>query len=133
MDKDIKDTINYKGAQIKKAMDVKAEGIFISGSARDATLMVTTFYQGLIKTSVKGKDWPEDVVLENKWKQWQKFFYDQMTGQMPIEPECATCGGKMKLSQKGDWYCPGFYDKANLKHHPLPNPNDQQFLNNLPV
>ena len=32
--------------------------------------------------------------------------------------ECGTCGEKMRKSKKGEWYCPGYYNKSNKIHHP---------------
>lgn len=125
--KEAKQVMDYKGAQIKKAMDVKNEAIFISSSARDASLMVTTYIQAGLFVPENEKE------TEKKWQYWQKFFYDQMTGQMPIEPECSTCGAKLKLSQKGDWYCPEYYNPKNPKHHPPQTltPNEEKFNQSL--
>ncbi len=129
-----KKIVDYKDAKIGKRQDTKTESIFISGSARDATLIVTTFFAKSLSTNLgAGKKFVDEEGLRKKWQEWQKFFYDQMTGQMPIEPECSTCGMKLKLSQKGDWYCSGYYDKSNLKHHPVEaeTANEQKFLTGL--
>ncbi len=129
--------VDYKDAKIGKRQDVKTESIFISGSARDATLMVTTFYNKIKDSAnldgkiIQSKQ-KEDIIKEI-WQYWQKFFYDQMTGQMPTPYFCPTCGGEMQLSKKGDWYCPGYYDERNEKHHPKQELTKEQsnFLKDL--
>lgn len=130
MDKDIKQTIDYKDAKIKSNMDEKLESIFISGSSRDATLITTTFFQHIndIKDIEK-----KQIAIEATWEYWQQYFYNYMKNQMPEMPTCATCGKQMKISSKGNWYCPHWKDERHSGKTILP-PNEQQFsdsLNNL--
>lgn len=53
---------------IKTAQERTQEGVSMSGSARDATLILTTFYQGL-----------SDDDLKAKWDEWRKWLYGKYT------------------------------------------------------
>lgn len=56
-----------KDANVTKHMDRKEGSIQIAASQRDATLWVTTFYEG--------KGW-DDEELKTKWNEMKKFFMD---------------------------------------------------------
>lgn len=120
--RDAKKTIDYKQAAVRANMDRKELGIFLSGSIRDAVIITNALLE-------KGK--VKDIKAE--FEKWQKYFFDFAQSKLPTEPECATCGGKMKVSQAGSLYCPGYYDKANEKHHPKQTltPNEDKFLSEL--
>lgn len=53
-----------KKANISEAQDRKEQGIEISGSARDATLILTTFYADKDLT---------DEDIQSKWLEWRKW------------------------------------------------------------
>ncbi len=125
MDKEIKGTIDYKDAKIRANMDAKEESIFISGSSRDATLIVTTFYPLLAELKKDKED-----SIKTLWEHWQQYFYNYMKKQMPEMPTCVTCGGQMKISSKGNWYCPNWKDDRH-SGKPKLTPNEQSFINSL--
>ena len=123
MEKDIRQTIDYKQAAVKANMDRKELGIFLSGSIRDAVMITNTLLE-------KGKI--KDIKAE--FEKWQKYFFDFAQSKLPTEPECATCGAKMKTSQAGSLYCPEYYNPKNEKHHPPQTltSNEEKFINTLP-
>ena len=80
---------NYKSTQVEQAMQrkeasidrfqtSKEENIKLSSSARDATLIVTTFYPELSK--MEDVDL-KDVAIKNKWQEWRKYFMGGFEGE----------------------------------------------------
>jgi hypothetical protein len=55
--------MEVKAQNISKAMDRKESGIEISATARDATLVLTTFYKDLT-----------DEQIKSKWLYWRRWF-----------------------------------------------------------
>lgn len=79
---------NYKAAQIEGVMkrkedsisqfqDKKNESIMLSSSARDATLIVTTFYPEFAKESIEVKE----TQIKKKWDEWRKYFMQGFGGE----------------------------------------------------
>ena len=73
--KETSDFLQRKNDFIKSTQQAKEESIRLSSSARDATLIVTTFYPELahIDDEVEKKR----LIIE-QWKYWKQFFYDQL-------------------------------------------------------
>lgn len=76
--KEYKTTMDYKGRQIEKAQRSTQESIRVSGSATDATLVLTTFYknEGWQPINKKEEEKMEDF-LKEKWEMWRKYFFEQ--------------------------------------------------------
>ena len=60
-----------KAGFIEKAQERKDDAIRISSTARDATLIITTFYSEL-----SGADNKEEIIKE-LWIKWRKWFYNR--------------------------------------------------------
>lgn len=73
--KEYKTTMDYKGEQIRRAMDDKQEAIKISSAGRDAVLIVSHFYQGeTIKeqTTIEKREELKTALQTEiiKWRDW---------------------------------------------------------------
>jgi len=68
--------MEYKQAGIEKSQRSTQDSIRVSGSATDATLMVTTFYTK-IKELAEGPHDNESMekILKEKWEMWRKYFF----------------------------------------------------------
>lgn len=64
--KDYKATMDYHGAQIKRAMEDKQEGIRLSSSGRDAVLIVTSKI-GVEIENPTNERLKEDIIY---WRNW---------------------------------------------------------------
>ncbi len=69
-----------KAENISHAQDRKEEGIMISSSARMATDFVTAFYPEIANY----EDREKSMALEEKWKEWRKFFIENW--EVSIDP-----------------------------------------------
>lgn len=58
---------------VEKSQAVKVDSIKSAGSARDATLIVTTFYPELA-SYLTGKE----EAIKEKWEYWRKYFYGKL-------------------------------------------------------
>lgn len=70
--KDIKVTMDYKGSQIRASQKAKEDSIRMASAARDATLIVTTFYPELATNPDKEK------IIKAKWEEWRDYFHNQL-------------------------------------------------------
>jgi len=59
--------LERKGAMISEAQDKRDLAMRLAGSARDATLIVTTFGKGLTS----------DTDVKEAWTKWRKWLYEQ--------------------------------------------------------
>lgn len=89
--KDFKTTMDYKGDQIKAAQKSKNNAILMAGSARDATLIITSFYANEYSDP---SHYPTDIdhteqeldeigvetredAIKKMWKYWRDWLYQQ--------------------------------------------------------
>ena len=68
----IQGAIKAKQEGIEKSQTRKEEGIKLAGAARDATLIVTTFYPELTDMSVESRE----ETIRTKVAYWRKYFTD---------------------------------------------------------
>lgn len=94
--KPIEKAMERKENGIKQSQEAKAENIKVSSTARDATLIVTTFYQGYKLT---------DEQIKDKWLKWRKWlwfaFDEEPKNYAPFEstePQVRSDGEPMPFS-----------------------------------
>lgn len=69
-----------KERAISTAQQNKEEGIKVSSTARDATLIVTTFYPELSKKEAAEKS----KMITDEWTKWRKWFMDNWDASEPF-------------------------------------------------
>lgn len=67
----IAQAMDRKDATIGEAQDKKADGIQLAGTARDATLIVTTFYPEYTNGSIEQE--AREALIKEKWHQWRDY------------------------------------------------------------
>ena len=65
--KEYKTTMDYKGEQIRKAMDDKQEAIKISSAGRDAVLIFTSCYHPIGVEKISDDKIKSEII---KWRDW---------------------------------------------------------------
>jgi len=65
--KDFKATMDYKSDQIRRFADDKQEGIKISSSGRDATLIVVNMYHPMRTKEMTDEEIKEKLIF---WRDW---------------------------------------------------------------
>jgi hypothetical protein len=69
-----------KEESIERFQNSKEEGIKISGTARDATMIVTTFYPEL---SMLG-DLDKEIAIKEKWQYWRNWLIENWDVKQPF-------------------------------------------------
>jgi hypothetical protein len=68
---DMDKAMEYKRVSIQEAQKSKEQSIMLAGAARDATIIITTFYPELAEKKTK------DKLIKEKWLEWRKWLYKQ--------------------------------------------------------
>lgn len=86
MDRDIKEVMDLKNKQVRKAMDAKEKSMAIIAAGRDATLIMSEL--------VKSRDYPiidtdsrqiSEDAIKDKLKEWRNWFYYEIYTRDPDE------------------------------------------------
>lgn len=93
MDEQIKQTMDYKGKQIKKFVDAKEKSMAIMAAGRDATLIVAELMKqpGFVTNGEKGIQ--EDI------KKWRNWFYYEIYSTDPDEEAIQEAKRKMNPTE----------------------------------
>ena len=85
----MKEVIDYKAGGIQRFQNQKDDSIKMSSAARDATLIVTTFYPELKDDKNKGE------LIRQSWLKWREWFYNRSIEQ--IQPDKPPFSGKTDM------------------------------------
>ena len=73
----IREAQDRKFESISNSQDVKNNSIRMAGAARDATLIVTTFYPEIADPDFEGRIQTREETIKEQWLMWRKWFYQQ--------------------------------------------------------
>jgi hypothetical protein len=81
--KEYREVMDYKQKNIRESQRSTQESIRVSGSATDATLIVTTLYPELANYVQLGEgtgkvnQQTKEEVIKEKWEHWREYFFKQ--------------------------------------------------------
>lgn len=86
MDESIKQTMDYKGKQIKKFVDAKEKSMALFAAGRDATMIVSELYNNLgdLDGAEEG-EFSKEKIIQRAIKEWRNWFYYEIYSTDPDE------------------------------------------------